>query len=137
MSTAVSRSREQSREFITIPMQVDLADISDADVLTDYPLTFDGEIERFIVTVCTPVTTAGDASTLNLVITHGATDTTVSGTATAMTSANMTPLGLVKNNAATGNNTFLSGDTLSIVASSTTAFAEGSAQLVVVCRRAR
>ena len=135
--TGASATREEMQSSRSdIKMHVALVDITDADVLSDYPLSFDGYIERFIVVVSTPVTTADDLSTLNLQISSRGVNKTVSGTATAMTSANMTPLGLVKNNAATGNNTFRAGDTLNIIASSTTAFAEGTADLTVVLRRA-
>jgi len=126
---------ELAGSYVEIPLHVQLADISDADVMTNLVPWFNGTVERLIVIVSTPVTTADDLSTVTVQIGS----TAVTGTATEMTSANMATLGVVKNNAATGapaNKAFTTNDTLSLVASSTTAFAEGSATFILVCRRA-
>jgi len=125
---------ELAGQYVTIPMHVQLADISDADVVTNISPWFNGTVERLICIVSTPVTTADDLSTVTVEIDS----TAVTGTATSMTSANMATLGVVKDNAATGqpaNKTFTTNNTLSLVASSTTAFAEGSATFILVCRR--
>jgi hypothetical protein len=117
-------------EIVVIPLPITLANVADGDVLTNYPLTFNGTVTAIDFAVTTAVTTGSKATTLNLEI--GTTNLT--GGTVALTSANCTPLGKVVSSAAiTGANTFVSGDTLSVEASSTTAFAEGAGVLLITC----
>jgi len=107
-----------------------LLNIADGDVLTDLPLGFAGKFLDIDAYVITPVTTAAKLSTLSLEI--GA--TAVTGGAVALTSANCTPIGAkVSGSAITGANSFGIGDTMTIVAASTTAFVEGTIFLDIAC----
>lgn len=109
-------------------LPIALAGVADGDVLTAFTLGHKFKILGVDFAVTTPVTTADKLSTLNLEI--GSTDLT--GGAVALTSANCTPLGaVVAGSAVTGANTGAAGDTISVEASSTTAFAEGAGVLIV------
>jgi hypothetical protein len=112
---------------------VTLANIAGAgDVVTNFPLTFAGTITAFDFIVTTAVTTGSKAADLNLEI--GTTN--VTGGVLSLTSATATPLGKVLSSTAiTGNNTFASGDTLSVEAASVTAFAEGAGVLIITYAR--
>jgi predicted RecA/RadA family phage recombinase len=112
--------------IISIP--VALAEVADGDVVTGFTPGFAGTILRtqFVVTV--PVETADDLSTLNLEI--GSTD--VTGGSIALTSATATPVGkTIAGAAVTGAATFTASDTISVEASATTPFAEGSGVLLI------
>jgi hypothetical protein len=116
---------------VALSFQVDLASVSDADVVTTLTPGFAGEIVDMDFVVNVPVTTGSRATTLNAEI--GTTDLT--GGAIALTSANCTPMGaVIAATAITAANTFTATDTISIEASSTTAFAEGSGTLIVWLR---
>ena len=107
---------------------LDLASIADGDVLTTWTPGFAGTIDSVEVFVVKPATTAAKLTTLNMEI--GTTNLT--GGAIALTSANMTPIGArVAGSAITAANAFTASDTVSVEASSTTAFVEGTAVLVV------
>lgn len=108
---------------------IDLARIADGDVLTTFTPGIKGKILKFSAAVTTAVSTGSKASTLNLEI--GTTN--VTGGSLALTSANCTPLGAVVNaSAITAANTFGVTDSISIEAASTTAFSEGSVNLLIV-----
>lgn len=108
---------------------IDLADIADGDMITNFVPGFSGTIIGFHAVVLKAATTAAKASTLNLEI--GATNLT--GGSLALTSANMTPKGaVVSATAITGGNVFGSTDSISVEASSTTTFIEGRISLVIV-----
>lgn len=108
--------------------QLDLASIADGDVITGFTPGFAGRIVDMDFIVNVPVTTGGDGTTLNAEI--GTTNLT-GGTIT-LTSANCTPQGaIIAASAITAGNHFDSSDTISVEASSTTAFAEGSGTLVI------
>jgi len=108
--------------------QISLADVADGDVLTTFTPGFHGQIDALDFVVGVPVTTAAKASTLNMEI--GTTNLT--GGTVALTSANCTPQGAeVAGAAVTAANVFTATDTLSVEASSTTAFAEGDGMLVI------
>lgn len=126
-------SAAQRDDLVIVPLHVLLAGIADGDVLTNYPCDFDGEVVALRAAIATAVTTASDESTLTVQI--NATD--VPGTALNLTSANATPMGKVLEAEAKrrGGHKFSTRDTLSIVASDTTAFAEGAATLHLVLRR--
>ena len=107
---------------------VTLSSVANGDVVTNFPLTFAGTITAFDFVQGVPVTTGSKLATLNMEI--GTTD--VTGGTIALTSAACTPLGKVISSAAiTAANTFVSGDTFSIEASSVTAFVEGTGVLLV------
>lgn len=124
--TAASLATGATTTFLSIP--VVLANVADGDVLTTFTPGFAGKIVGFDFAVTDKVTTAAKTSTLNLEI--GTTNLT--GGALALTSANCGTLGaVVSASAITGGNTFTSSDTISIEASSTTAFAEGQGVAIV------
>jgi hypothetical protein len=110
---------------------INLASVADGDVITSFKPMMKGKIVHMSFTVNVPVTTASKLSTLNAEI--GTTNLT--GVTIALTSANCTPMGATIHAAAiTGNNTVTEDDLISIEASSTTAFAEGSGTLAVFIR---
>lgn len=102
---------------------VSLASVADGTVEAITP-GIAGTIKHVRAIVTTAVTTAAKASTLNLDI--GGTNVT-NGTV-ALTSAAATPAGKVIDNASapSANNALAIGDTLTLEASSTTAFVEGA-----------
>jgi len=112
-----------------LSLPINLASITgNGDVLTAYPLTFAGTITAVDFAVTVPATTAAKLTSLNLEI--GTTN--VTGGVVALTSANCTPLGAqVAGSAVTAANTFVSGDTLSVESSATTAFVEGAGVLLI------
>lgn len=113
-------------------VHLNLATIADGDVVTAFTPGFSGRIESIDFITGTPVTTAAKATTLNAEI--GTTNLT--GGTVALTSAACTPLGAIVAGAAiTAANHFGSTDTISIEASSTTAFVEGDGMLVVTMYR--
>lgn len=119
-----------SRIPITIPLPP-LATITAADIVTEMRPGIAGTIEywEFVTTIA--ATTAAKAATLNLEI-----DTTnVTGGTIALTSANVTPKGVVvPASAITGANVLTRDSKLSVEASAVTAFAEGEGYLVVYIR---
>jgi hypothetical protein len=111
---------------VAIPIQLDT--ISDADVLTTYTPGYKFKILAVDFAVADPATTGSKATTLNLEI--GTTN--VTGGTVALTSDNATPLGAVVAGAAvTALNTGSASATISIEASSTTAFVEGTGYLLL------
>lgn len=115
--------------IFTLAIPITLAQITGSgDVLTTYTLGFAFKILSVDCRVVEAVTTAGDSASLNLEI--GAVD--VTGGVVALTSANATPLGAaIAGSAVTGTNTGTAADTISVEASSVTAFAEGAVVLLV------
>lgn len=114
---------------VTIP--VTMANIADGDLVTTWTPGFNGSITKLDFLVTDAVTTSAKASTLNAEI--GTTNLT--GGTVALTSANCTPLGaIVAGSAITAANTFVSTDTVSIEASSTTTFVEGAGTLIITGR---
>lgn len=114
-----------------LSLPITLANVADGDVLTTLTPGFNGTITKLEFAVTDPVTTGSKATSLNAEI--GTTN--VTGGVVALTSANCTPLGaVVSGSAITAANTFSSTDTISIEASSTTAFAEGEGVLYIIGR---
>jgi hypothetical protein len=112
-------------------LPITLANVANGDVLTTWTPGFAGKIVSLNFAVTTAVTTAAKAATLNAEI--GTTDLT--GGTVALTSANCTPLGVIVAGAAiTAANTFTATDTVSIEASSVTAFSEGAGILIITVR---
>lgn len=102
-----------------------LAAMTAADVLTTFPLSFSGKIVGFRSVVKVVTTDANGAATINLEI--GTTN--LSGGVLTLGFATFTPIGKVTEaTAITGNNTFVSGDTLSIECSAITAWDDGEAE---------
>jgi len=113
---------------MVIPFQIALAGVTDADILTDYTPGFAGQIVKVDFAVSVAVTTGSKLSTLAVHI--GAVATT--GGVLALTSANCTPKGaVVAGTTITALNVFAATDTISIVASSTTAFIEGAGWIML------
>jgi hypothetical protein len=111
-----------------LPIHLNLADLANGDVLTNYTPGFAFKVLSVDFQVQKAVTTAAKAATLNLEI--GTTNLT--GGVVALTSANCTPAGAqVAGTAVTAANTGTATDTLSIEASSVTAFVEGTGVLLI------
>ena len=106
---------------------VDLEKIADGDIVTNFLPNFAGHITKtYFVVGGDPVSTGSKLSTLAVQINAKA----VAGGVLALTSANLTPMGaVVEGTPVTGSNGFDSDDTISVVASSTTAFIEGDGAL--------
>ena len=120
-----------SSTYSIVSFNLKLSKIADGDVITEFVPGFSGSIQKIFAVVTDPVTTSGKATTLNAEI--GSTNLT--GGVLALTSANCTPMGKVNNaTAVTGNNSFSDTDSISIEASSTTAFAEGEISLCLVLK---
>lgn len=112
----------------TITIPVTLANVANGDVLTAYTPGYKFKILSAAFAVTTAATTADKLTTLNIEI--GTTN--VTGGEIALTSANCTPLGAVVAGAAiTAANTGSASATISIEASSTTAFAEGAGVILL------
>lgn len=116
-------------KVLSIP--VTLANVADGDVVTNYTPGFAGTIEKFSFLVTSAVTTGSKGTTLNLEI--GSTNLT--GGVLTLTSAAATPLGkVIDATAITAANVFSATDTISVEASSTTAFSEGAGVLLIVLK---
>lgn len=117
-----------------IPFQVftyhfNLADIADGDLVSNETPGPKVKLAKFYARVTKAATTGSKASTLNLEV--GTTN--VTGGSLALTSANMTPIGnIVSASAITAGNVVAAAGNFSIEAASTTAFAEGEIDLVVI-----
>jgi hypothetical protein len=134
MASAITRSAEQAQTVYDYrTFYVTLSTITAADVITDIPVDYDGEVVRLEVVVGNvAVTTASKAATLDVHINA----TAVTGATAALTSATMTPKGAKAfNGTATAAKKFTKNDTLSLVASSVTAFGEGDAWVTIVLKR--
>ena len=104
-------------------MEIALAGVTDADVLTSWLPKHKFKILAFDFYTTVAVTTAAKASTINLEI--GTTD--VTGGVISLTSAACTPKGVkVAGTAITAANTGSASAVISVEATATTAFAEGS-----------
>jgi hypothetical protein len=111
-----------------IIMPIDLVNIADGDILTSFTPGHAFRILSIEFFVSAAVTTALKASTINLEI--GTID--ITGGVVSLTSANCTPIGAkVSGTAITALNTGTSTDAISIEASSTTAFIEGSGYFLI------
>lgn len=107
-------------------------EFADGDMITNWTPGFAGTLVKLQSIACTPATTGGKASTLNLEI--GTTNVTA-GTL-PMTSTTLGTKGLVTDGAAiTGASTFGSTDTISLEAASTTAFIEGTCTILIWYKR--
>lgn len=118
-------------EVISLP--VTLVSIGgNVDVVTAYPLGFDGTLESVAWLQGAPVTTAAKLATISPFINAVA----VTGGVLALTSALATPLGkVIQGTAVTALNAFTAADTISFKATGVTAFAEGAGTILARCRR--
>jgi hypothetical protein len=124
----VAFDANEPEEVTIVSIPITLAKLADGDIVTTYTPGFNGRIKGLDFIVHDPVTTGSKASTLNAEI--GTTNLT--GGTVALTSANCTPLGKVVAGAAiTAGAGFTKTDTISIEASSTTTFIEGTGVLVI------
>lgn len=126
-SVLITHRGERAAGTLVVP--ITLSSISGAgDVVTTIVPGFAGKVVRTEFVTGVPVTTAAKAATLNLEI--GTTN--VTGGDVSLTSAALTPLGArVAGSAITAANSFSATDTLSVEASSVTAFAEGTGFLLI------
>lgn len=110
-----------------------LADISAADILTDFIIPSGFKLVDIRAAVTKAATTAAKAATLTAKIDSVA----VPGAVLALTSANCTPLGKVNSATATdvlsggANIAYNAGSKISVTASSVTAFVEGAISLTL------
>jgi hypothetical protein len=109
-------------------LQMDLADIADGDLISEWIPGFAGTITEFLSIVNKAATTAAKAATLNLEIET----VDLTGGVLALTSANMTPKGAqVASSAITAANVFSATQKISVEAFGVTAFIEGSVWLMI------
>jgi len=123
------------RYYVPFCFHINLADIaSDGDVITEFTPGFPGTLVEWFWIQGTPVTTAAKAATLNMEIGEVDVVTTPGTNATiALTSATCTPLGkVIAGTAPNYSNRFDKDDTISVEASSVTAFVEGDGMLVII-----
>lgn len=126
-----AEARAKGRAVHELPFQLDLADIADGDLVTDYTVGYSFEIVETYFITTEAVTTASRTTTLSLDI--GA--TAVTNSDVVVTSAAATPAGTIINNAgALAANTGSATDTLTLKAASTTAHAEGKGIYMVRIR---
>jgi hypothetical protein len=112
----------------TITVPIILSKVSAADVLTAYTPGYKFKLLSASFAVSSPATTAAKAATLGLKIGS----TSVTGGSIALTSANSTPLGaLVAGSSITAANTGSATDTITVAATSVTAFVEGEGMLLL------
>lgn len=121
--------KKMAYSVITLPLTT-LAQITDGDIVTAFTPGFVGSIVRtFFVTGTVPASTGGKASTLNFEINT----VNLAGGVISLTSALCTPMGaIVEGTPVTGSNRFDKDDTISVEATSTTAFSEGNGYLCIV-----
>lgn len=125
-------SQAPPSDAVILAFPVNLATVANGDVVTNFTPGFAGDVVGFDYVANLPASTAARAATFNLEI--GTTDMT--GGVLALTTALATPQGKVTSaTAITAANSFGPTDTISIEASSVTAFAEGNGTLFVKCRR--
>ena len=109
--------------YSVLSFQVDLASITGSQNVFTYTPGFAGTIVSCSFVVNVPVTTGAKAATL----TPGVAGTPTTGGATALTSANCTPMGNeVKGSAITALNTFTAVQTITVASTAVTAFVEGT-----------
>ena len=122
--------RNAAYSIMTIPVLA-MTSITNADVVTAFTPGFVGQIVRTFWIQGTVVTTGAKGSTLNFEV--NAVD--LVGGVIVLTSALCTPLGAVINGTAvSGSNKFDRDDTISVEATSTTAFSEGGGFICIVFR---
>jgi hypothetical protein len=117
--------------YSVIPFPINLATIADGDLVTGYTPGFAGTIVKFDAITVIPASTAAKAATLNLEIGS----TKVTGGVISLTTVACNALGkLVAGTAVASGNVFTNTDTISIEASSTTTFIEGSIVMLITLK---
>lgn len=117
-----------ARTVFAFPI-ADMVKLADGDIVTDFIPGFAGKILKTYWIQEDPVTTASKLSTLDFEIEAAA----VTGGTIALTSAACTPLGkTIEGSAVTAANVFTAANKISVVATSTTAFVEGSGTIYMV-----
>lgn len=131
LSKVFSPGRPESEPiFLTFP--VTLASIANGDLLTNFTPGFAGDIVGFDFVTAVPASTSAKLSTINLEI--GTTD--VTGGVISLTTVAANTVGkIAAGTAITAANSFADDSTISIEASATTAFVEGSGAFIVKCRK--
>lgn len=124
----------------TPPIQiatVPLSTLADGDMRTSIPLRGTGRIVEFFAMTSIPTTDADADATINLEInTTNLTGGVITMSDTGETNGPTETLGARNDSTAiTGNNVFHDGDTLSIEASSVTAYSDGQVDLFIVIER--
>lgn len=128
-SVVMIQDRRGAANTICIP--VNLASVTAADIVSALAPGYSGRITKVQFLVTEAVTTGSKAATLTPKIGS----TALTGGVLSLTSANCTPVGaVVAATAVTALNTFVSSDTLTVTASSVTAFAEGAGVLILSLR---
>lgn len=119
--------------YVPFSFHIPLVAITAAgDVITQFTPGFVGSIVKLTWVTARPVTTGGKAATLNVEI--NGVDTV--GGLVALTSATVTPTGkIIAGTAITGSNVFNKTDTISVEASSVTAFSQGDGELIILCSK--
>lgn len=117
----------QSNSFIQIP--VNLVDMDNVDVITDYTPGFAGEIVKISFITGEPAVTSGKSADISALVNA----TPVTGGVLGLTTVGVDARGkVVDATAITANNAFSAVDTISVtVADTITAFGEGSGILVI------
>lgn len=111
-----------------MPIYLQLAQLADGEVISTFTPGFRGKITKVEFYVEVAVTTASKLSSLNLEIET----TNLTGGVIALTSANCTPKGIaVGGSAVTAANIFTAVQQVSVEASSTTTFIEGTGWLFI------
>lgn len=118
------------RKIITFPIPA-LSALTNADIVTNIQPGVEGTIEYMEFVTFAPVTTAAKTATIKAAV-NG---TAVTGGDLVVTSALATPMGKVISSAfPTAGNVLTRESTLSLTASSVTAFVEGSGSILVYVR---
>lgn len=108
--------------------EYNMADITAADMITDWVVGHKFKIFDFEIHVIVPSTTASDAATVSLDIGT----TAVTGASIALTSATTSTKGaIVTTSTALASNTGSASDTLTVKGSGVTAFAEGRIRIAI------
>ncbi len=112
----------------------DMTKIADGDFATDFTPGFNGRIKKWYWIQGTVIANALKLSTLNLEI-NAVNVTRIPGTNStiSLTSAACTPIGkVIAGTAIAGDNSFNASDTISVEASSTTAFTDAGSGVIVI-----
>lgn len=118
----------------TFSFRITLANLTNANVMTNFVPGFRFSIEKVMFAVETAVTTAAKLATITPKINNIA----ISGGVLSLTSANCTPKGtIVVGTAVTGVNDDNDGSntaSITLTASAVTAFVEGSGELIIILK---
>lgn len=112
----------------TLTFPIENASIANGDIVVAYVPGYKFKILKVTYVTNKPVTTGSKLSTITPKITGVA----VTGGVLSLTSATMTPIGtLVNGTSVTANNTGSATDSITLTASSTTAFVEGNGSFLI------